>query len=634
MREFVRNTRIAVRRTAAICGMLAAGAFINGTLYGQCGPWTIELDRLDTYHSGLFDEGGAEIGAYDSRSERIFVTNAGDNSMDVLDASDPENLSLDFTVDLSGYGGGPNSVAVYRGVVAVAVEADEKTDNGSVLFFDTDGEFLNSVEVGPLPDMLTFTHNGQYLLVANEGEPNDDYDVDPEGSVSIIDMKGKISKLNASDVKTVSFTSFNSATLDGSIRIFGPGASVAQDLEPEYIAVSHNSKYAYVTLQENNAIAVIDIKKGTVISLFGLGFKNHHTTGNGIDASDRDDEINIVNWPVYGIYMPDAIAAYHYRGDDYLVTANEGDARDYDEFAEEERVKDLTLDETAFPDADDLQEDEAIGRLTVTTVNGDTDDDGDYDELYTLGARSFSIFTTDGTLVFDSEDDFEQITALLYPDDFNATNDENGTFDNRSDNKGPEPEGLTIGTIKGRTYAFIGLERIGGIMVYDITDPYDPSFVEYVNNRDFSGDAEDGTAGDLGPEGLHFVDKASSPTDSPLLIVTNEISGTTTVYEINSLQSGSGKSVSGESMEISGTVSPNPATTDATISFTMEQAANVRLDIVDINGATVTGLTDEVRNAGHHSATVDVSGLPQGTYFCRLLIDGRITSVRPIQVVR
>ena len=634
MREIVRNVRTALRCSAVACGILAAGTVLTESACAQNQPWTVELNRLDTYHSGLFDEGGAEISAYDSASKRIFVTNAGDNSMDVLDASDPENLTLDFTIDLSGYGGGPNSVAAYRGIIAVAVEADEKTDNGSVLFFNADGDFLNSLTVGALPDMLTFTHNGQYLLVANEGEPNDDYDVDPEGTVSIINMKGDVSQLTSSKVSTVSFTSLNSATLDGSIRIFGPNATVAQDLEPEYIAVSKNSKYAYVTLQENNAIAVIDIKNARLLSVFGLGFKDHSIAGNGIDASDKDNAINIATWPVYGMYMPDGIATFSYRGDDYLVMANEGDSRDYDGYGEEARVKDLTLDPTAFPNASTLQGNSQLGRLTVTTANGDTDNDGDYDELYAFGGRSFSIYTTDGTQVYDSQDDFEQITALLYPDDFNSTNDENGTFDNRSDNKGPEPEGVALGTIKGRTYAFIGLERMGGVMVYDITNPYSPTFIEYINNRDFSGDPDDESAGDLGPEGVLFVDKASSPTDSPLLIVTNEISGTTTVYEVNSVQSGSGKSLSnGLNGEI-GTVSPNPASTTATITFEMKQEGSVSLQIVNATGENVTSLLNAEKGAGQYTETLDLSGIPQGTYFSRLVINGHVVSVRPIQVVR
>ena len=523
------------RKTAIAGGILAAGiAGFLGTAEtaAQSQPTTIALEVLGTYESGSYDEGAAEISAYDRSSERIFVINAEANTVDVLDASDPENPALAFTIDLSSYGDGVNSVAIHNGVVAVAVQADPKTDNGSVIFFDTDGEYLNDLEVGALPDMLTFTPNGRYLLVANEGEPNDDYTVDPEGSVSIIDMRGQVSRLDASDVTTADFSAFNSATLDASIRLFGPDATVAQDLEPEYIAVSHDSKYAWVTLQENNALAIVDVRKGEVTSLVGLGFKDHSVEGSGLDASDRDDAINIATWPVRGMYLPDGIASYHYRGETYLVTANEGDARDYDGFAEEERVKDLDLDPTAFPDADDLQEDEAIGRLTVTTTLGDIDNDGDYDALYAFGGRSFSIWNGTGELIYDSGDDLEQKTAGAIPDDFNSDNGENDSFDNRSDNKGPEPEGITLAEIGGRTYAFIGLERVSGIMVYDVTTPTAPFFVQYLNNRDFSGDAEAGTAGDLGPEGLVFVPHSASPTGTPLLIVTNEVSGSTTIYEI------------------------------------------------------------------------------------------------------
>ena len=531
------NNQFSVRKRVAGVGIAVAtgiaGFIGTAEMAAQSQPTTISLEVLGTYETGAYDEGAAEISAYDRSSERIFVTNADANTVDVLDASDPENLTLAFTIDLSGYGDGVNSVAVHNGVVAVAVEADPKTDNGSVVFFDTDGEYLNSVEVGALPDMLTFTPNGRYLLVANEGEPNDDYTVDPEGSISIIDMKRGVGRLGASDVATADFSDFNSATLDESIRVFGPDATVAQDMEPEYIAVSHDSKYAWVTLQENNALAIVDIAKGEITSLVGLGFKDHSVEGNGLDASDRDDAINITTWPVLGMYLPDAIASYHYRGETYLVTANEGDARDYDGFAEEERVKDLDLDPTAFPNADDLQEDEAIGRLTVTTTLGDTDNDGDYDALHAFGGRSFSIWSSSGELIFDSGDDLEQQVAAALPNDFNSDNGENDSFDNRSDNKGPEPEGITLAEIGGRTYAFVGLERVGGVMVYDITTPVAPFFVQYLNNRDFSGDAEAGTAGDLAPEGLVFVPRSASPTGTPLLVVTNEVSGSTTVYEVN-----------------------------------------------------------------------------------------------------
>ncbi len=261
----------------------------------------------------------------------------------------------------------------------------------------------------------------------------------------------------------------------------------------------------------------------------------HFDDNYAFDASNRDDSITITNWPTLGMYQPDSIAAYEYDGITYLVTANEGDARDYDGYSEEERVGGLTLDESAFPNAAELQEDKNLGRLNSTTAIGDLDGDGDHDRIFSYGARSFSIWDQFGNLVFDSGDDLEIITSIYAPEDFNSTNDENGSFDNRSDDKGPEPEGLAIGTISDRTYAFIGLERVGGVVVYDITHPQNPAFVTYVNNRNFSGDAEAFTAGDLGPEGLKYVAAEDSPTNSPMLIVGNEISGTTTFYSVDSL---------------------------------------------------------------------------------------------------
>jgi hypothetical protein len=281
---------------------------------------------------------------------------------------------------------------------------------------------------------------------------------------------------------------------------------------------------------------VVDIATAKVLEILPLGVKDFSLAGNGLDASDRDSAISITNWPVLGFYMPDALARFEAGGTNYLVTANEGDARDYDAFSEEARVSRLLLDLTAFPNATNLQKNAQIGRLTVTTANGDTDGDGDYDKLYTFGGRSFSIWRVEAngslTQVFDSGDALEQITADAFPDYFNSTNDENDTFDNRSDNKGPEPEGVTVGEIQGVTYAFIGLERIGGIVIYDLTNPLAPEFVTYVNNRDFSGDAEAGTAGDLGPEGLVFIPASESPNGEPLLVVANEVSGSTTIYQI------------------------------------------------------------------------------------------------------
>jgi 2',3'-cyclic-nucleotide 2'-phosphodiesterase / 3'-nucleotidase / 5'-nucleotidase len=508
----------------------------------------LELKLLGRYQSGIFgpDRSAAESLAHDPGTQRLFVVNVADKTIDVIDISDPNLPFKLLSVDLTPFGSHANSIAVHDGIVAAAVEATIPTDPGKAVFFNANGQFFSAVTVGVLPDMITFTTNGQKVLVANEGQPSQDYTVDPEGSVSIIDMRPGASNVTQDDVTTADFTAFNNVPLDPRIRIFGPNATVAQDLEPEYIAVSQDSKTAWVTLQENNAIAKLDIERGKFTKLFALGFKDHQLPRNGLDASDEDNTIKIAEWPVKGMYQPDGIASYRYGRDTFLVTANEGDARDYDGFAEEARVNDLNLDPVAFPDGDKLKQDTKLGRLTVTTATGDKNKDGIFEELYAFGARSFSIWDEHGKLVFDSGNDFEKIIAKRFPDFFNSDNGENN-FDNRSDNKGPEPEDVTMVKIFGRVYAFIGLERIGGIMIYDVTNPYDVSFVDYFNSRDFTVptcldvDEEEGCnqddetnpdAGDLGPEIIHFIAADDSPNGKPLLAVSHEISGTTTLYEI------------------------------------------------------------------------------------------------------
>lgn len=928
----------------------------------------ITLKPIGTYDAGA--AGSAEIVAYDAKSRRLFVVNAATATVDVLDARNPRQPSRITTIDTSGFGS-PNSVAVRDGLVAIAVESKPKTDAGRAVFYDTNGKLITSVRVGALPDMLTFTPDGLYLLVANEAEPSG-YgagQVDPEGSVSIIRIPGstqQLRKLRDSDVRTASFARFNGqedALRAQGIRIYGPGATAAQDFEPEYIAVSEDSRKAYVTLQENNAIAEIDIDSAQVRAVRSLGYKDYseqpqttatyewtdrpsigvtvagqklrlggfsglayegvtgdgklkfithtdrgpngepvgvrrpfllpqfnprlvrftldpadgtfeltqqiplrdakgklltgvsnilisqdgnqpyndevpvdlrdrplpldplggdfegiavdadgsfwmadeyrpaiyhfarngrlierliptgthaaagapvpavgtagvygtealpaflaqrrqnrgmegiaiqdgriyafvqspirnpvtlgnaalnamrnvrivefdlatratrqflyimdnppavsaddtradkigdvaaapgggflvlerdddaapadpmetitkriyaatltgatdissvgpfvvngisksvdqmttdelasagvqpvtkklhvdlaqagyasvqkieglavldsgrlavvndndfgvagividNTTGKftiapgyapeeeilgiinvpGVDASDRDSQITIHSWPVFGMYQPDAIAGFRAGRNSYLITANEGDARDWPGFAEEARVGSLTLDPAVFPDASALKNNANLGRLNVTKSLGDVDGDGDYDALYTLGGRSFSIWGLDGSLVFDSGADFERIIAARNPAFFNASNDDRA-FDSRSDNKGPEPEAVTIGAVGKRTYAFIGLERQGGVMIYDVTTPRSPVFIDYVNNRDFTADpATAQAAKDLGPEGVIFIDAKDSPTRSPLLVVANEVSGTVTLYSVDAAE--------------------------------------------------------------------------------------------------
>jgi 2',3'-cyclic-nucleotide 2'-phosphodiesterase/3'-nucleotidase/5'-nucleotidase len=474
--------------------------------------------------------GTAEIVSYDPATRRLFVVNPTDGTVDVLDISAPSRPVRVARIDTKPYGAAANSVAVRNGVVAVAIEATDKQARGKAVFFDVNGRFRAAVEVGALPDMITWSPDGAWVLVANEGEPNAAYTVDPEGSVSVIDLRYGVQSLAQRNVRHATFSHLTPGQLDPSVRVYGPSASVAQDFEPEYITVSADSRFAYVTLQENNAIAVVSIRDARVVDVMGLGFKDHSLSGNELDTSDRDGAIAINKHPVRGMYMPDAIASMPYNGRTLLFTASEGDTRDYDGFSEEARVGDLTLDPAAFPNAEELQAATNMGRLKVTNTKGDSDGDGDYDALYSFGTRSFSIWTDDGRLVYDSGSALERITAARLPDAFNADNEENDSFDGRSDDKGPEPEAIVIGKVGARTYAFVGLERIGGFVVYDVTRPTSPQFVQYVNGRNFAADTAD--ALDLGPEGVLFISDRDSPTGKPLLVAAHEVSGSTTIYEI------------------------------------------------------------------------------------------------------
>lgn len=717
------------------------------------------------HSTGVFDESAAEIVAYDSTTSQIFYSNADANSIGVLYMSDPANLVAGTDIDMSPYGDGVNSVSIYNGFMAVAVEADPKQAPGSIVFFETDGTYITDVEVGALPDMVTFTPDGNYVICANEGEPNDDWTNDPVGSVSIIDVSGGVANVTQANVTTVGF---EVVSFQGDVRIFGPqeitafaddfqeedtiqfdtvfnqwtvfnyqgssrtwgeyqfpsgsnmlyarisgfdggcqtqedyivsevidlsayagadlefssayqfggdalklwisedyeegdeigdatwddisssvnwpstanytwtqsgqvdldayaGSEVAlafvytanqdscstwqfdsvmvvgeysdaSNLEPEYIAVSPNSELAFVALQENNAVAVIDIQNASVEAIKGLGYKDHSLPGNGLDASNEDGGINIANYPFLGMYMPDAIKSYEVNGNTYIVSANEGDAREYDAYEEEDRLNDITLDPTAFPNAAMIQPDSVAGRIKVTLSQGDSDNDGDFDMIYTFGARSFSIWDENADLVWDSGDEFEQTIATEYPDNFNSTNDDNDSFDDRSDDKGPEPEAIEVANIAGKWYAFIGLERMGGIMVYDITDPMSPMFIEYVMNRDFTADAESEAAGDLGPEDLKYISGTQSPDGKHYLISSAEVSGTVSVFEID-VPVG----VEEVNADAKWSVFPNPAQNMVRISELGDYT------VMDMTGRTIKSVMNQ--------KTIDVSDLNPGLYF-------------------
>jgi hypothetical protein len=916
-----------------------------------------ELHLLSSYVNGVLET--AEAVAYDADNKQVYFTASSQNTLTILDVANPKLPVKVLTIDLSSYGAGPNSVDYKNGIVAVAVESSPKTDAGFVVFFDKDGAFLHQVTVGSLPDMLTFNHDGTMIVVANEGEPNDDYTVDPEGSISVIDLSAGVTSANVSHITFESYNDKKTSLQNKGIRIFGNNgtATVAQDLEPEYITITADGKLAYVSCQENNALAVIDLASKTVLDLLPLGYKNHmlgspevalyninelvtnwppvgtpiynggqaevmlggfsglfysevessevesvfyavpdrgpntdpvakatvvpvpaqnlrpfklpdyqarivkftlnHNTGSvelnkqimltrqdgstpisgkgnipgydevpvtfadaetdfsnedytgangvkyhalpydemggdmegvlidkngdfwlcdenspaifqfdadgvlkhrylpqgasqlginpqpagtygeetlpevyskrwsnrgfegiaydkdahviyafiqspmynpgsstkdnsdiirilgidandgtpvseyvyllernkyagysasrtdkigdacfigngkflvlerdsegplnnegkkyvfeinllgatnilelpisagtlelnsadelaamgiqavhkikvvnlpsvgyissdkvegiallpnnriavindndfglagagitdnsvlgiisfkdnfGFDASDKDSKVDIKAHPTLGMLLPDAISSYQVNGKTYIVTANEGDSRDYTAYSEEVRVKNLSLDPIAYPDGDDLKLDANLGRLKTTTSMGDYDGDGDIDQIYSFGGRSFSIFDQYGNLVYDSGDDFAQISLENEPDLFN---EDGGDKDGRSDDKGVEPESISIGEIDGKYYAFIGCERNSAIFVYDISNPVTPEFMTYYTNRD-------GTqGGDIGPEIIRFVSAENSPNGENILIIGYEVSGSVGFIQID-----------------------------------------------------------------------------------------------------
>ncbi len=480
-----------------------------------------KLEKVGSYNTNK--EAGSEIVAYDKASKRMFVTNGADNKIDIINISDVTSATLVSSIDLSSYGTGVNSVTAHDGKIAVAVET-KSTDGlrtnskGNVVFFDTNGNHLHTVQVGFLPDMVTFSDDGSKVIVANEGEPNGDYSVDPEGTIGVINTSDYSYTDIALDIAT---TAANDGT---AVRLGGtPSNSQTKDLEPEYVTVSGN--FAYVTLQENNALAKVDLTTNTLSYIKSFGAKDY-SSQNTIDI-EENGIIQMKNYPqLFGLYQPDSIASYTYNGQTYLVTANEGDGREYpiedvsdtletgDALTDESKISKLTLDPSiasAYENENDLK---------VMIDLGDTDNDGDYDKLYTYGARSFAIWDTNGDLVWDSGDEISKKIAELQPALFNQ---DEGEMDGRSGNKGGEPEALAVGTIDGVTYAFIGLERQNAILVYNITNPSNATFVDYI---------ETGSKGDISPEGMKFIPASDSPNGKNLLLVSYEMSGSTAIYEI------------------------------------------------------------------------------------------------------
>ncbi len=559
----------------------------------------ITLNLLSSFSNSISGSNSAEIVAHDPTTQRLYIANSIGGKLDIVNFVNPSSPALLFSVPITTYGN-INSVAVRNGLVAMAIEnGPNPQDSGRVVFFDKDGIFLKQVKVGMMPDMITFNQAGTKVLTANEGEPNQAYTNDPDGSVSIIDISGGIAAVTQTNVSHVTFTVYNGQEAllrSQGIRIYGLAASTAKDFEPEYISISKDDSKAWVTLQENNAIVEINLSTNAINYVKSLGTKNHALLNNGLDASNLTKGINVSNFPIKGMYMPDAIASYTVAGVNYLITANEGDSRAYTGFTEEQRIGSVNLDALKFPFANQMKNNSFLGRLNVTDKSGDIDNDGDLDTLYSYGSRSFSIWNAvTGQLVYDSKDDMELITATnSFSVLFNASNS-NNTRKDRSDDKGPEPEGVTVGNIGGNTYAFIALERIGGVMVYDVTNPNAPVYVTYVNNRSLPSGGPD-----RGAEGIIFIPQSQSPNGQHIVVAANEVSSTLSIWGIAgcTIPISSSVSVSGTSINACSNTPPV---------LTVPSATNLTYQWSN-NGVIIPGAvsnTFAANNSGNYSVAIN-----------------------------
>ena len=610
-----RTKKFSVRKVLAgsIASITAATIFFGAHPTLAAPPTattTLDLIPLGTF-TGSGGLAASEIVAFDSTSKQLFINNGALNRIDIVDISTPATPNLIRSVDMGVYGRGVQSVTVGNGIVAAAVDVApvvssdgrQTASNGLIVLMDTTGRILRTVGVGTLPDHVSFTPDKKTILVAGEGEPicslengntpaleakDSTLASDANGTVSLIDVSNGAT--NAT-VTTLDFSSFDkTALLAEGVRVYFPGSTAAQDLEPEYITTNAAGTRAYVTLQEANAIAIVDLVNKSILDVAPLGYKDWGAAGLVIDTSDKDNQaltgasMNLQSYtgvPLKGMYLPDTIASMQRNGETFLLTANEGDDRDYTCFTEKFRLGDSSLatNWSTGTVSSLLNTNAKLARLNTTNAFPTK---AAFDAIYTYGGRSFSIWNSSGALVWDSGSQIEEIIARDYPTAFNSDSSDAAAssllmvqgqaarIDGRSDDKGPEPEALAVGTIGAQTFAFVGLERMGGIMVYDVSNPASPSFVRY-KNAALEGlaltPANNTTPGsyDVSPEGMVFVPAAASPNNKPMLIVANELSGTTTMYEVR-------------------VDSPTSAPTDAPVAATLTALAEKSIT------ATTTGL--------------------------------------------
>jgi hypothetical protein len=550
-------------------------------------PSAVSLTFLSRYSTGQFGVNAVASVAYYGGNRTAFIANRHRNLVEVVSLTNPAAPTQLATIDASAAAaaalgrpmGSVSSVATYddpiatndRDRIAVTVYGQDMVANGAVVVYKAaDRSLVTVLQTGVGPKSAAFSQDGRFIVTADEGAPAPDYSVDPEASVSVVDLTPTpvapattappaitvldFRAFNVTGITPIPTTSRESE-VQADVRFTGrAGATRAIDFDPQSVSTAVNAR-AYVSLQENNALATVALSPARIESIVGLGSKDFNTATSTLDASDQDGGGALTARPVRGLRQPGVLVAYRNADEVLLLTANTGAPRQRPGFTDATRAATLNLDTTVFPTAATLQQDANIGRLVVSTLDGNAaatttpapgvPQDPDIETIFAFGARSFSIVRTTGFPIFDSGNDFERITLQRLTTNFNSAADANGTGDTRSDDQGPAPKAVAIGQIDGSAFAFFGLSEVGGIMVYAMdTGLRSARFLEYKNDRNYTvgvsnadGNADGAPdsnpeAGDLGPTQMIFVPVSASPTADSLLIVGNAVSGTASIYAV------------------------------------------------------------------------------------------------------
>ncbi len=541
----------------AVITLLTATALITaGQLPALANTATLKVTEIASIASGD-GEGSSEIATYHAGSKRIFATNGVKNSIDIFDITDVANPKKVGAVSLAPYGNDVTSVAAGQDVIVAAVHVTETfsatgvptTPNGKIVVFDPNGKVLSSSDIlGVQPDSVTFAPNGTTALVAIEAQPvcakdnpataekeNTDYAKasDPVGGVSIVDLTNPAAPV----VRFAGFDKFTVAQMKAKgIAVSSVVNNVSKDFEPEFVSAA-DMKYAYVTIQEANAIGKLNIESATFVAVTRAFESKLSTVAR--DTSDRDSGAGPRNYAnVVGASQPDAIAAFKMGAARYFVTANEGDAREYSCLDDDLRAASLKVDPWRFPNWSTLSASAALGRAKVNPTIGDSNGDGDIDTIHLRGSNSMTMYRN-GVVIWDSGELLDQIQTKAFGvaniNGSHSLSSDKSTMNyvgqDRSDDKGAEPEGVAIGMVGDRRVAILGLERMTALAIFDITDPGNPVFQEWLQMLPTKATpAKD--VKHWSPEGIVFVPADKSPSGKALIITSYELSGSLSIHQI------------------------------------------------------------------------------------------------------